>query len=53
MFLAGIAIIAGFVLPAYIPENYRIIVGVILVLYGFYRTALLLMKYKRAKQLGE
>ncbi len=51
--LAGISIIVGLVLPAYVPDNYRIIVGFVLIIYGLYRTAMLWMKYKNAKRLEE
>jgi hypothetical protein len=43
-FLVGLAIILGWILPAYIPENFRIVVGIVMVLYGVYRTAMLLIK---------
>ena len=51
--LAGIAIIIGLVLPAYVPGNYRIIVGCVMIFYGLYRTTMLWIKHKSAKQIDE
>ena len=51
--LAGIAIIVGLVLPAYLPGNYRIIVGCVMIVYGLYRSATLWIKHRSAKQFEE
>jgi cyanate permease len=52
-FFVGIAVIVGFILPAYIPEQFRIVVGVVMVLYGIYRTTMLLIKQRYAKNSEE
>ena len=51
--VAGIAVIAGFFIPSYIPANFRIIVGTVFVLYGIYRAATLWGKQRNAKKLDE
>ena len=48
--LAGIAIIVGLVLPAYVPDNYRIIVGIVLFIYGVYRSVMLWIKQKSQRE---
>ena len=35
--LAGVLIIVGLLIPSYIPSNYRVLLGVVFVLYGIYR----------------
>lgn len=37
LFLTGILIIAGYLVPSYIPSNFRVLFGVVLVLYGVFR----------------
>ena len=51
--LGGIAIIAGLVLPAYVPDNYRTIVGFVLIIYGLYRSTMLWIKHKNARRYEE
>lgn len=33
----GLLVIIGFLVPRYVPENYRIIMGAVIFLYGAYR----------------
>lgn len=35
--VGGILVIAGLLVPRYFPEQYRIVVGVLILLYGVYR----------------
>jgi hypothetical protein len=51
--VAGIAIMVGLILPSYIPDNFRVVVGIILVLYGIYRMASLWGKQRNAKRREE
>lgn len=39
----GIVLLTGFFLPPTVPENYRIILGVVMVLYGVYRLIMVWM----------
>jgi hypothetical protein len=34
---AGILIIAGLLIPSYIPSKFRVLLGIVLVLYGIFR----------------
>lgn len=43
---AGIAMIFGLLLSQ-IPENYRILFGIVFLLYGIYRTVTLRLKHKK------
>lgn len=45
--IAGIGIIAGLLLPPYVPSNFRIITGIVFVLYGIYRSVTLWTKSKQ------
>ena len=51
--LTGIAVIVGLILPSYIPDNLRVVVGVVLMLYGIYRGAALWGKQRYAKRREE
>ncbi len=48
LMILGICIIAGFMVPVYFPADYRMIVGVIVFLYGVYR--FVVAYYRRAKE---
>jgi cytochrome c biogenesis protein CcdA len=37
----GIIVVGGFFLPDYVPLNFRIILGVIMIIYGLYRIAMI------------
>ena len=45
--LVGILAIIGMLIPVYIPEQYRIIVGVVVFLYGLYRFVLSYFRLQR------
>lgn len=45
--IAGIGIIAGLFLPPYVPSNFRIITGIVFILYGIYRSVTLWSKSKQ------
>ena len=51
--VVGIVILAGALLPAYVPTNYRIIAGVVMILYGTYRIAMIWMKQRNEKRWEE
>ena len=53
VFVVGIAVLFGLVLPAYVPEKFRTIVGVVLLLYGVYRAAMLWIKQHHGKRTEE
>ena len=42
----GIILLCGFLLPAYVPVNYRIVMGCLMVLYGTYRTIMAVVKIR-------
>ena len=44
--LAGILVISGYIVPSYVPENFRLIAGFVLILYGLYRPAMIYIKSK-------
>lgn len=45
--LAGVAVIGGWLVPRYLPDQYRIILGAVILLYGAYRFALTLTRPRR------
>ncbi len=51
--VAGILIISGYIVPSYVPANFRIIAGVVLILYGLYRPAMIYLKSKKAHRAEE
>ena len=48
--VVGIILLAGYLLPAYIPDNYRTILGIVMVIYGCYRLMMMWLKYRKAKR---
>jgi hypothetical protein len=50
IFLLGITILVGFMIPTYIPSNMRIVMGVVMVLYGGYRVSMTIMKQRNARR---
>lgn len=46
--IAGIGIIAGLFLPLYVPSNFRIITGIVFILYGVYRSVTIWTKSKQS-----
>jgi hypothetical protein len=51
--VAGIIVTAGLFVPDYIPSNFRITIGIVLVLYGLYRGANIWVKYQQEQHLEE
>ena len=51
--LAGILVITGFIVPSYVPGNFRLIAGLVLILYGLYRPAMIYIKSKNAERADE
>ncbi|MFI5251019.1 MAG: hypothetical protein ACHQQQ_01195 [Bacteroidota bacterium] len=50
---AGIAVLIGILMPSYIPDNIRIILGVMFILYGLFRGATTWMKQQQARRFAE
>jgi uncharacterized membrane protein HdeD (DUF308 family) len=44
--LTGILIIAGLLIPSYVPSKFRVLLGVVLLLYGIFRFVSL--RFKRS-----
>ena len=47
--LFGAAVIAGIFVPTTIPEQFRLLVGIVIVLYGAYRFVIALFRRKEAE----
>jgi hypothetical protein len=45
--IVGIAVTAGLLMPAYIPDNFRIILGIVFILYSIYRIVTLKIAVKQ------
>jgi len=45
--LSGIIVISGFLLPPHIPQKFRIMFGIVLLLYGIYRFITLRVKQQQ------
>jgi hypothetical protein len=43
----GIAVTAGLLLPKFIPENFRILLGIVFILYSIFRIVTLRMSQKQ------
>ena len=48
--VVGIVILIGVLIPAYIPSNYRTILGVVMVLYGTYRILMILIRQRSQRR---
>lgn len=48
--LVGVAIVTGMLWPSYIPDNSRLLVGIVMIIYGVYRTVMLFVKLKSHKR---
>ncbi len=51
--VVGIAILVGPLIPDYVPINYRIILGIVMVLYGGYRIAKVWLRQRNVRRLVE
>jgi len=45
--LVGIAVTAGLLLPKYIPDNFRTLLGIVFILYSIFRIVTLRMSQKQ------
>lgn len=50
---AGILVISGYIVPSYVPENFRLIAGFVLILYGLYRPAMIYIKSRNEERADE
>jgi hypothetical protein len=50
LFGIGVAVLAGFLFPVFVPDRFRILFGLILVLYGVYRFVTLRIKRQRKNE---
>lgn len=48
--LVGVLVVIGKLVPVYFPDQFRIIVGVVVFLYGLYRFVLSYFRMKRREQ---
>jgi len=44
--LFGVSVIAGFLVPVFIPDQFRILTGIVILLYGAYRFVTTLYRKK-------
>lgn len=51
--VVGIVILVGALIPAYVPSNYRTILGVVMVLYGTYRILMILIRQRSKRREAE
>lgn len=51
--IVGIAVLAGPLIPAAVPTNMRLITGIVMILYGTYRIAMLWMRSRNARKYDE
>jgi len=51
--VVGIVIMTGLLVPAYVPANYRIVLGVVMTLYGSYRIVMVWRKQRHAQDLHQ
>lgn len=48
--VVGIIMLSGYIIPTYVPENYRLIMGMVMVLYGGYRLTMLSIKQRKIRR---
>ena len=48
--ITGILILIGYIVPSYVPENFRIVAGAVLILYGLYRPVMIYIKSKHTRE---
>jgi uncharacterized membrane protein HdeD (DUF308 family) len=51
--ILGIVILAGPMMPSYVPGNYRVLLGIVMILYGSYRILMLWIKQRNAPKAQE
>ncbi len=50
--VVGVVILSGYLMPEYIPRNYRTIMGIVMVVYGTYRLIMIWLKQRSARRYG-
>ena len=50
VFVVGVALLSGLLLPASVPDNYRITLGIVMTVYGTYRVVMLVMKFRKGRR---
>ena len=51
--VVGILLLTGLFIPVYVPANFRIITGVLMLLYGSYRIIMLIVKNRNERSYEE
>jgi hypothetical protein len=47
--IVGIIILTGSLIPSSVPENYRVVLGIVMVVYGTYRIVMIWMKQRQER----
>ncbi len=47
--IVGIIILTGSLMPSSVPENYRVVLGIVMVVYGTYRVVMIWMKQRQER----
>ncbi len=47
--IVGIIILTGSLIPSSVPENYRVVLGIVMVVYGTYRVVMIWMKQRQER----
>jgi len=47
--IVGIIILTGSLIPSSVPENYRVVLGIVMVIYGTYRIVMIWMKQRQER----
>lgn len=48
--IVGAVFLSGYLVPGYVPSNFRIIMGSVMILYGIYRLVMTRMKEQRERR---
>lgn len=49
--VVGIMSVTGYLIPEYVPDNFRLMMGIVLVLYSVYRIATIWTKQRNARRM--
>ena len=47
--IVGIIVLTGSLIPSSVPENYRVVLGIVMVVYGTYRIVMIWMKQRQER----
>ena len=47
--IVGIIVLTGSLIPSSVPENYRVVLGIVMVIYGTYRIVMIWMKKRQER----